>query len=82
MSNIRADVTGGHDKARAAEKHKEDANAAFRHGNYQDAVLGYSKAIQANPNQAVYYSNRAMAYLKVRPCCHDAQWSLCITGGN
>ena len=68
MSNIRADVTGGHVEARTAEKHKEDANAAFRHGNYRDAVLGYSKAIQADPNQAVYYSNRAMAYLKVGQC--------------
>ena len=52
--------------AAAAEARKEDGNAAFRAGRYEDAARQYSAAIQLHPKGAgPYYSNRAMAYLKL-----------------
>ena len=52
--------------AAAAEARKEDGNAAFRAGRYEDAARQYSAAIQLHPKGAApYYSNRAMAYLKL-----------------
>lgn len=32
--------------------------------NFDEAVKLYSKAIEANPNVAVYYANRSFAYLR------------------
>ena len=49
----------------AAEAFKEDGNAAFRAGRYDDAVRQYGAAIQLRPQAAVYHANRAMAYLKL-----------------
>lgn len=48
-----------------AEKFKAKANEAFKHGDFDGAIAGYSGAIQADPYNPVYFSNRAMAYLKV-----------------
>lgn len=48
-----------------AEVHKSDGNAAFQAGAYEEAVKAYSQAIEADPACAVYWSNRALAYLKV-----------------
>ncbi len=52
-----------------AEELKAAGNAAFKAGAYDAAVAQYSAAIEAAPGadvvQAVYYSNRAMAYLKL-----------------
>jgi len=48
-----------------AERLKEEGNAAFKAGRYDDAARRYSEAIQRNPDNAVYYSNRAMANLKL-----------------
>jgi Asp-tRNA(Asn)/Glu-tRNA(Gln) amidotransferase A subunit family amidase len=53
------------ENARAAEKSKEAGNAAFLAGRYNDAVKRYTEAIRYNPHEAVYFSNRAMAYLKL-----------------
>ncbi len=47
-----------------AEKAKARGNELFKAGKYLEAVKEYTKAIQQHPNHAVYYSNRAMAYLK------------------
>lgn len=49
----------------AATRAKEDGNAAFKAGKYQDAVREYTKAIQLDQKNATYHSNRAMAYLKL-----------------
>jgi Asp-tRNA(Asn)/Glu-tRNA(Gln) amidotransferase A subunit family amidase len=51
--------------SRAAEVAKEEGNAAFKAGRYDEAVKRYSEAIQYKPHAAVYFSNRAMAYLKL-----------------
>lgn len=47
-----------------AEKLKEEANLCFKNQDYNKAIDIYTKAIQANPNVAVYYANRSFAYLK------------------
>ena len=48
-----------------AEAHKADGNAAFQAGAYEEAVRAYTQAAEADPGCAVYWSNRAQAYLKV-----------------
>ena len=54
-----------------AEKCKAKANEAFKSGDFDGAIAGYSGAIQADPYNPVYFSNRAMAYLKVCLRVHD-----------
>ncbi len=54
--------------ASKAEKYKTRANEAFKAGDFDGAITGYSQAIQADPANPVYFSNRAMAYLKVNHC--------------
>ncbi|KAK9806733.1 hypothetical protein WJX72_000870 [[Myrmecia] bisecta] len=52
-------------KASHAERCKAAGNEAFKAGDFDRAIQEYSGAIQADPASAVYYSNRAMALLKV-----------------
>ena len=52
-------------KISAAEGAKQIGNEAFRSGRYEDAIRRYSEAIYLNPKEAIYYSNRAMAHLKL-----------------
>lgn len=47
-----------------AEKLKETANMYFKKMMYDQAIEHYSKAIELNPNVAIYYGNRSLAYLK------------------
>jgi Asp-tRNA(Asn)/Glu-tRNA(Gln) amidotransferase A subunit family amidase/Tfp pilus assembly protein PilF len=49
----------------SGEAAKKCGNDAFRSGKYDEAVRWYSEAIKHNPEEAVYYSNRAMAHLKL-----------------
>ncbi|XP_065216869.1 serine/threonine-protein phosphatase 5 [Planococcus citri] len=51
-------------KSEEAEKIKESANEYFKKQMYDEAITMYSKAISLNPNVAVYYGNRSLAYLK------------------
>mmetsp|Transcript_2337 Transcript_2337/g.8444 ORF Transcript_2337/g.8444 Transcript_2337/m.8444 type:complete len:138 (+) Transcript_2337:352-765(+) len=48
-----------------AEKYKSEANAAFQAKRYVQAIDSYSRAIEINPGNAVYYSNRAFAQLRL-----------------
>lgn len=48
-----------------AEQLKSDGNEQMKVENYSAAVEFYSKAIQINPQNAVYYCNRAAAYSKL-----------------
>lgn len=43
---------------------KEQGNQSFKNGAYLEAIQYYSAAIDANPEEAVLYSNRSAAYLK------------------
>lgn len=48
-----------------AEEHKEDGNAAFRRGDYEEAIECYTLAHKSEPRLPLYLLNRAMAELKV-----------------
>lgn len=58
-----------------AEKAKNEGNEFFKVENWGDAIRSYSEAIKRNPKNAVYYSNRAVAYIKVIDEGHGS--SLC-----
>ena len=49
------------DKA-AAEKHKQEGNAHMNGKQYDDAIDAYTKAIERDPSNPVYFSNRAAAH--------------------
>jgi len=48
-----------------AAKEKEQGNIAFSAGNYPLALIHYSRAIKLNWKEPVFYSNRALVYLKM-----------------
>eukprot|EP00890_Picochlorum_soloecismus_P003480 jgi/Picsp_1/4132/NSC_01641-R1_amidase family protein len=48
-----------------AERAKEEGNKCFKAKQYKEAVSNYSRAIYLDPHNPVYFSNRAMAYLKL-----------------
>ncbi|KAE9311205.1 Hsp70-Hsp90 organizing protein 2 [Phytophthora fragariae] len=65
--------------AETAAEWKAKGNAALSAGNPQEAVDCYTKAIELNPNDHVFYSNRSAAYLSLEDAAHaleDAE--LCI----
>ncbi len=41
-----------------AEAFKSEGNEAFKSGKWADAVAEYTKAIELDPDDKVYYSNR------------------------
>jgi tetratricopeptide (TPR) repeat protein len=49
------------DKA-AAEKHKQEGNAHMTSKQYDEAIDAYTKAIERDPSNPVYFSNRAAAH--------------------
>lgn len=53
------------DQLAEAERLKSDGNDQMKVENFSAAVEFYSKAIQINPENAVYYCNRAAAYSKL-----------------
>eukprot|EP00405_Crypthecodinium_cohnii_P015831 CAMPEP_0206450668 /NCGR_PEP_ID=MMETSP0324_2-20121206/18870_1 /ASSEMBLY_ACC=CAM_ASM_000836 /TAXON_ID=2866 /ORGANISM="Crypthecodinium cohnii, Strain Seligo" /LENGTH=433 /DNA_ID=CAMNT_0053920377 /DNA_START=113 /DNA_END=1411 /DNA_ORIENTATION=- len=72
-------------KAQQAEsdKLKEQGNNFFKLGLYMQASMMYSEALELQPDNAVLYCNRAMAYLKqemVPEALADAEKSLEIDG--
>eukprot|EP00871_Galdieria_phlegrea_P002751 jgi/Galph1/3477/GphlegSOOS_G2153.1 len=54
-------ATSTHDKREEAEKLKLEGNEGMRQGKYRDALQKYTAAIELDPTNAVYYSNRAAA---------------------
>jgi len=44
---------------------KERGNAAFRDGNFPQAITEYEEAVKRDPTNAPYYNNLAAAYLKM-----------------
>ena len=44
---------------------KEQGNAHFKAKEYLKAAASYTKAIKAEPENHVYYSNRSQAFLKL-----------------
>lgn len=60
------DITGLSEQERKqkASKIKLDANGLFKDGEYKDALLYYTWAIQLFPDE-VFYSNRSVCYMKL-----------------
>lgn len=54
-----------HSGSRLSDKDfKEQGNKYFNAGKYEAAIESYSKAIALNPVVSVYYTNRALCYMK------------------
>ncbi|RIA95290.1 STIP1 homology and U box-containing protein 1-like protein [Glomus cerebriforme] len=49
----------------SAESYKAKGNIYFNEKDYESAVKEYSEAISRNSRNAVYYTNRALCYLKL-----------------
>uniref|UniRef100_A0A671Q1V4 E3 ubiquitin-protein ligase CHIP n=1 Tax=Sinocyclocheilus anshuiensis TaxID=1608454 RepID=A0A671Q1V4_9TELE len=54
------------EKSSSAQELKEQGNRLFLSRKYQEAATSYSKAINRNPSVAVYYTNRALCYVKLQ----------------
>ncbi|XP_058622216.1 E3 ubiquitin-protein ligase CHIP [Onychostoma macrolepis] len=54
------------EKSSSALELKEQGNRLFLSRKYQEAATCYSKAINRNPSVAVYYTNRALCYVKLQ----------------
>ena len=52
------------DNVAKAEELKSQANEYFKAEKYPQAIELYTQCIQLNPNNAVYYANRSIAYLR------------------
>lgn len=48
-----------------AEGFKASGNESFKAGRWQEAVTWYTQAIELDPEDRVYYSNRSAAYAKL-----------------
>lgn len=53
------------DAAREAEEHKQRANQYIKEKKFALAVENYDLAIGVNPNNHVYYGNRALAHIRL-----------------
>lgn len=47
----------------SAVEFKDRGNQHLQKGEYDQAIEAYTKAIEINPNDHVFYSNRSAAYL-------------------
>jgi heat shock protein 1/8 len=52
--------------AGAGEAAKDQGNELFKAGDYDGAIKSFTEAINAEPSNEAYYSNRSAAYLKAR----------------
>ncbi|ESW98457.1 hypothetical protein KL918_005181 [Ogataea parapolymorpha] len=50
----------------SVEELKNQGNQAFKAGNYKESARIYNNAIMLDPGNAVLYSNKAMAYIKLK----------------
>lgn len=69
----------------AAEEYKVQGNLAFKEGDFSKAIEFYSLSIQENPSESNYFSNRALAYLrlkKFKECIEDCLKALHLNPEN
>uniref|UniRef100_A0ABM5EZQ5 RING-type E3 ubiquitin transferase n=1 Tax=Pogona vitticeps TaxID=103695 RepID=A0ABM5EZQ5_9SAUR len=66
---------GSPEKSRSAQEYKEQGNRFFVGRKYPEAAACYGRAINRNPLVAVYYTNRALCYLKMQQ--HDKALADC-----
>ncbi|KAG7923904.1 hypothetical protein KL905_000058 [Ogataea polymorpha] len=50
----------------SVEELRNQGNQAFKAGNYKESARIYNSAIMLDPGNAVLYSNKAMAYIKLK----------------
>ncbi|CRK86369.1 CLUMA_CG000084, isoform A [Clunio marinus] len=58
---------------------KDHGNKLFSAKKFEDAITCYSKAIIKNPNNATYFTNRALCYIKLKKfdlACQDCRRAL------
>lgn len=54
------------DSIAQATQHKNTGNIAFQSGDFTTAINEFTKAIELNPNDHVFYSNRSGAYASLK----------------
>lgn len=54
------------DIEKSAEDYKQEGNNLYKAGNYQKALQLYTKAINKNPKEHSYYSNRALCHFNLK----------------
>ncbi|KAK9809755.1 hypothetical protein WJX73_003393 [Symbiochloris irregularis] len=52
-------------KLAEADQLKQEANTAFKEKHWAKAVAGYTRALEANPDSAILYANRAAAHIRL-----------------
>ncbi len=65
QKNTTSSVKSSEKENESAEHFKTKGNEFFKAKNYALSIDSYSKAISINPKCAIYWSNRAFAYLKL-----------------
>ncbi|KAH9852955.1 DnaJ-domain-containing protein [Lenzites betulinus] len=73
------------DQVELAEKIKEQGNAAFKGGRFQEAILHYGMAIDRRPSEPTYWTNRAAAYMAIKrfkPALTDCQQAAALQSEN
>lgn len=65
LINIRPKVEVSEEQKNEAELCKNTGNTHMKNSSYIEAVAEYTKAINLNPDNAVYYCNRAAAYSRL-----------------
>jgi DnaJ family protein C protein 7 len=81
MDNETNTPTNPEDIKAQAEELKQQGNEEFKKTNFTRAIELYSKAINLNPQEASYYSNRAACYQKIKKyykCIEDTDEALKI----
>ena len=71
--------------ASEADRLKNLGNEKFKAQLYEEAIDLYSQSIQLNPNESNYYSNRGLAFLrikKIRECLSDCLRAIDLNGEN
>jgi tetratricopeptide (TPR) repeat protein len=58
-------TTGGGEGSGRAAEYKQQGNELFAKGAWKEAIDKYSRAIELDPRDKVFYSNRSAAYLKL-----------------
>lgn len=51
---------------KTADELKDEGNECVRKGQFAEAILHYSFAIKLNPDNPILYSNRSLAFLKMK----------------
>jgi tetratricopeptide (TPR) repeat protein len=49
-----------------AESAKNKGNEEFKKKNFDQAINLYEEAIKLNPNEPLYYNNKAAAYIELK----------------